>query len=78
MRYVNDRSGSREHDDATDRVTFGCGVGDVLTKRPCEEPVEEDERLSDIVRVLIADDHPLVLGALRQAVSGALPGALHL
>jgi DNA-binding NarL/FixJ family response regulator len=27
------------------------------------------------VRVLIADDHPLVLGALRQAVSGAIPGA---
>jgi DNA-binding NarL/FixJ family response regulator len=32
-------------------------------------------RLSDSVRVLIADDHPLVLGALREAVSGAIPGA---
>ena len=31
--------------------------------------------MSEFVRVLIADDHPLVLGALRQAVSGALPGA---
>jgi DNA-binding NarL/FixJ family response regulator len=31
--------------------------------------------LNDLVRVLIADDHPLVLGALRQAVSGALPDA---
>ena len=27
------------------------------------------------MQVLIADDHPLVLGALRQAVSGAIPGA---
>jgi DNA-binding NarL/FixJ family response regulator len=32
-------------------------------------------RLSEMVRVLIADDHPLVLGALREAVSGAIPGA---
>ena len=31
--------------------------------------------MTDSVRVLIADDHPLVLGALRQAVSGAVPGA---
>ena len=31
--------------------------------------------VSDIPHILIADDHPLVLGALRQAVSGALPGA---
>ena len=31
--------------------------------------------MSDIPHVLIADDHPLVLGALRQAVSGAVPGA---
>ncbi len=31
--------------------------------------------LNDTVRVLIADDHPLVLGALRQAASGAIPGA---
>src|SRR5271156_6280673 len=31
--------------------------------------------VSDIPHVLIADDHPLVLGALRQAVSGAVPGA---
>ena len=31
--------------------------------------------MTEHVRVLIADDHPLVLGALRQAVSGALPGA---
>jgi len=31
--------------------------------------------LNDTVRVLIADDHPLVLGALRQAVSGAIPDA---
>ena len=29
--------------------------------------------MSDLVRVLIADDHPLVLGALRQTVGGALP-----
>ena len=31
--------------------------------------------MNDTVRVLIADDHPLVLGALRQAVTGAIPGA---
>ena len=31
--------------------------------------------MTDNVRVLIADDHPLILGALRQAVSGAVPGA---
>ena len=31
--------------------------------------------MSDSVRVLIADDHPLVLGALREAVSGAIAGA---
>ena len=31
--------------------------------------------VSENVRVLIADDHPLVLGALRQAVLSALPGA---
>ena len=31
--------------------------------------------VSDIAHILIADDHPLVLGALRQAVSGAIPGA---
>ena len=30
--------------------------------------------MDDTVRVLIADDHPLVLGALRQAVSSAIPG----
>jgi DNA-binding NarL/FixJ family response regulator len=31
--------------------------------------------LSDIPHILVADDHPLILGALRQAVSGAVPGA---
>ena len=31
--------------------------------------------MSDAVRVLIADDHPLVLGALREAVIGAIPDA---
>ena len=31
--------------------------------------------MTDAVRVLIADDHPLVLGALREAVNGAIPGA---
>ena len=30
--------------------------------------------MSEAVRILIADDHPLVLGALRQAVSGAIAG----
>jgi DNA-binding NarL/FixJ family response regulator len=30
--------------------------------------------LGEAVRILIADDHPLILGALRQAVSGAIPG----
>ena len=30
--------------------------------------------MSDVPRILIADDHPLVLGALRQAVSGAIQG----
>ena len=32
--------------------------------------------MSDIPHILIADDHPLVLGALRQAVTGAIPGAV--
>ena len=31
--------------------------------------------MTDTVRVLIADDHPLVLGALREAVTGAIPDA---
>ncbi|HXT05718.1 MAG TPA: response regulator transcription factor [Roseiarcus sp.] len=30
--------------------------------------------MNEAVRILIADDHPLVLGALRQAVSGAIAG----
>ena len=30
--------------------------------------------MSDTVKILIADDHPLILGALRQAVTGAIPG----
>jgi DNA-binding NarL/FixJ family response regulator len=30
--------------------------------------------LSDAVHILIADDHPLVLGALRQAIGGAIAG----
>jgi DNA-binding NarL/FixJ family response regulator len=30
--------------------------------------------VSEAVRILIADDHPLILGALRQAVSGAIDG----
>jgi len=30
--------------------------------------------MSETVRILIADDHPLILGALRQAVTGAIPG----
>lgn len=36
-----------------------------------------DERASvcDVIRVVIADDHPLVRGALREAVATALPGA---
>jgi DNA-binding NarL/FixJ family response regulator len=36
-----------------------------------------DERASvcDVIRVVIADDHPLVRGALREAVASALPGA---
>ncbi len=29
----------------------------------------------DVIRVVIADDHPMVRGALREAVSSALPGA---
>jgi DNA-binding NarL/FixJ family response regulator len=31
--------------------------------------------LNEKTRILIADDHPLVLGALRQALSGAIAGA---
>jgi DNA-binding NarL/FixJ family response regulator len=31
--------------------------------------------LDDTIRILIADDHPLVLGALRQALTGAISGA---
>ncbi len=32
--------------------------------------------MSEVSHILIADDHPLVVGALRQAVSGAIPDAL--
>ena len=31
--------------------------------------------MSETTRILIADDHPLVLGALRQALTGAIEGA---
>ena len=31
--------------------------------------------MSETTRILIADDHPLVLGALRQALTGAIDGA---
>ena len=31
--------------------------------------------MSDTMRIVIADDHPLVRGALAQAVAGAVPGA---
>ena len=31
--------------------------------------------MGETIHILIADDHPLVLGALRQAVMGAVPGA---
>ena len=31
--------------------------------------------MSDTLRIVIADDHPLVRGALAQAVAGAVPGA---
>ena len=31
--------------------------------------------MTEKTRILIADDHPLVLGALRQALSGAIEGA---
>ena len=31
--------------------------------------------MDDKTRILIADDHPLVLGALRQALAGAIQGA---
>jgi DNA-binding NarL/FixJ family response regulator len=33
-------------------------------------------KVADNSRILIADDHPLVRGALRQAVAGAVPGAI--
>src|ERR1700683_4489832 len=39
-------------------------------------PGREGNRLNETMRVLIADDHPLMLGALRQAVSGAAPDAV--
>lgn len=32
--------------------------------------------MTDSSRILIADDHPLVRGALRQAIAGAVPGAV--
>ena len=31
--------------------------------------------MDEPIRILIADDHPLVLGALRQALTGAISGA---
>src|ERR1700722_2256044 len=34
-----------------------------------------NDALNEKTRILIADDHPLVLGALRQALSGAIEGA---
>ena len=37
--------------------------------------LEEDTRTTDAIHIVIADDHPLVRGALRQAVASALPDA---
>lgn len=36
--------------------------------------MEEDHTIADATHIVIADDHPLVRGALRQTVASALPG----
>jgi DNA-binding NarL/FixJ family response regulator len=35
--------------------------------------VDEDTTIADAIHIIIADDHPLVRGALRQALASALP-----
>ena len=47
----------------------------MITLTAALRPIAKGKRLDETVNVLIADDHPLVLGALKQAVLGALPAA---
>jgi DNA-binding NarL/FixJ family response regulator len=44
-------------------------------ERQAARPVKDSMYEGETVRVLIADDHPLVVGGLREAVLGATPGA---
>lgn len=37
--------------------------------------LEKDENITDAIHIIIADDHPLVRGALRQALISGVPGA---
>src|SRR5271170_5232450 len=56
-------------------LDFARRFGDARLLVHTKWRVFEGGPVSDIPHILIADDHPLVLGALRQAVSGAIPGA---
>lgn len=37
--------------------------------------LEKEETISDVIHIIIADDHPLVRGALKQALMTGVPGA---
>ena len=37
--------------------------------------LEKEETISDAIHIIIADDHPLVRGALKQALTSGVPGA---
>jgi DNA-binding NarL/FixJ family response regulator len=47
----------------------------MMGKSAARRRAAEGKRLNESMHVLIADDHPLVLGALRHAIAGAFPGA---
>ena len=52
-------------------MTPGCA----MVAGPAGSDGAESKMDIGTVRVLIADDHPLVVGGLREAVLGATPGA---
>src|SRR5215471_4208366 len=58
----------REHDP---KSCYAIGAGDVWAQETQETEVKEEmKRADESVRLIIADDHPLFRGALREAVSG--------
>ena len=37
--------------------------------------LEKEETITDAIHIIIADDHPLVRGALKQALTSGIKGA---